>query len=410
MKWKIYILVSPAMQESPLYQSWILHADYPCVFITDNPGDWSVPDDAGVVVSHMHFRWEYAQKLWQIYCENQVPVLILADGILEFRNIWQNPEIKPTTFYQPVLGHKIACIGPSQAQFINNWGNRGKCEVVGLPRLDQFRQIDHQENDDLPYYTLLFVSSSTPFFTKAQGKFIFKAYRHLHEFSLANPILNDKPVRYRWRVHPKIQRFLSLTSEQIAGGNLLDELLLADGVVTSPSTVFIESTLLHIPTAMLDYHNAPKYIQSAWYISTREQIEDVINELLQLPQGKLPFQNETLAMNYNMENMATDSLVQLIKTLIECRDTAYLKNQSLTIPTQILPHPFFTEGPKQRSEVNEDLNQEEMQIALESLLMMAHQRMGQFPEEIHKLRMANFRLKKALQEQLKKNDDIAGAK
>ena len=55
----------------------------PCEIVDEYAPDWSVPDDGALVVTHMHYRWEEISALRKIYEENQTPILILADGVLE---------------------------------------------------------------------------------------------------------------------------------------------------------------------------------------------------------------------------------------------------------------------------------------------------------------------------------------
>src|SRR3990172_4206137 len=55
-----------------------------------------------------------------------VPTLHLLDGILEWRNTWENPTFalgdEPAApFLQPSLCHKIACAGRSQARILESW-------------------------------------------------------------------------------------------------------------------------------------------------------------------------------------------------------------------------------------------------------------------------------------------------
>ena len=69
-----------------------------------------------------------------------VPVLFIADGILEWRNTWVNPISLDYEYgsglLMPVLSDKICCIGPSHKRWLEYWGNQGKCELTGMPRLD----------------------------------------------------------------------------------------------------------------------------------------------------------------------------------------------------------------------------------------------------------------------------------
>ena len=72
--------------------------------------------------------------------EAGVPTLHVLDGIVEWRNTWENPrsatESDGMPLFQPILADKVACFGKAQARILESWGNLGKCEVVGAPRLD----------------------------------------------------------------------------------------------------------------------------------------------------------------------------------------------------------------------------------------------------------------------------------
>ena len=71
-----------------------------------------------------------------------VGTLYLIDGILEWRNAWETEadEIACPFTMRPALADKIACIGASQARVLDSWGNHGKTEVVGIPRLENLRE------------------------------------------------------------------------------------------------------------------------------------------------------------------------------------------------------------------------------------------------------------------------------
>jgi len=89
---KVYILNRFAAENSN-YTSWMSDCPSPCQIIDEYSPDWRVADDAGVLVTHMHYRWEEISTLRRVYEQSQVPILILADGILEFRNTWENPGV-----------------------------------------------------------------------------------------------------------------------------------------------------------------------------------------------------------------------------------------------------------------------------------------------------------------------------
>lgn len=67
-----------------------------------------------------------------------VATLYAIDGILEWRNAWENSKIEPACPWtmRPVLSDKVVCIGNQQARILASWGNTEKIEVVGIPRFD----------------------------------------------------------------------------------------------------------------------------------------------------------------------------------------------------------------------------------------------------------------------------------
>ena len=406
-KFKIYILVSPAMQERPLYTSWTKDCTYPCVYVKQSPLSWTPPSDAGLIVSHMHFAFEYANKLFQIYKENQIPVLILMDGILEYKNIWLNALTADGSAYQPVFGHKVACIGASQARFIESWGNQGKCEIVGLPHLDQLREQGRsKKRKPINEYRILIASANRPFFNTEQENAVVQAYRDLVGVESSGFKFRGKPVEFIWRLSKNLAEQLSLPMRNFRRQPLWKDLDEVDAVITSPSTLFIESVLYGIPTAMIDYLNLPKYILSPWNINHKTQIRSIIRELLNPPIPKLQYQEIVLQDDYQMINPASQRLNELVESMISCRQTSVEESQPLRIPFQILDNssgqaPENSFSPRLYYPENDSFQKDDL-AELQSQLSMAIHRLGTIPEEINRLRQNNYKLAKQIRTLQKK--------
>ncbi len=65
------------------------------------------------------FSSEHFDRFRDACCQlkqRDVATLYLIDGILEWRNAWDNRKNEPACPWtmRPVLSHKVACIGPSQ--------------------------------------------------------------------------------------------------------------------------------------------------------------------------------------------------------------------------------------------------------------------------------------------------------
>lgn len=401
MNWKVYIIGTPGILQNPLYTTWVDKCKYPSIFVMDDPISWNPPSDAGLIISHMHFYWEYANKLWEIYQENKIPVLIMADGILDYKNTFENPQVVADHFYKPVFGHKIACIGNAQSRVLTFWGNYGKCEVVGLPRLDRFlSQKEKTASRSQDCKTILVISANTPFFTSDQEVIIRRSYRSLHKFSQQYSKIDGQKVSFKWRLHPKLKRMLQLEDDACADGDLMDELLEADAIITAPSTVYIEACLLGLPTALLDYYNAPSFLTPAWRISCDIQINKVVRELLKPARHKMQFQKEMLRDQYQMAVPAVDRLLHLIDALVQTRDRSVVSQGPLIIPENILEDGQPSDLTLMDDEVRHLMTSKDHDHqnllntiqALQSQLSMARLRMEAMPSEIHRLRLANARL------------------
>ena len=90
------------------------------------------PGDVAMFFSE-HFD-RFRQSITELK-QNNVATIYMIDGILEWRNAWENrpDEVACPFAMRPVLSHKVACIGENQARVLNGWGNAGKTEIVGVP-------------------------------------------------------------------------------------------------------------------------------------------------------------------------------------------------------------------------------------------------------------------------------------
>lgn len=366
------------MQDSPV----------PCEIVDEYAPDWSVPNDAALVVTHMHYRWEEISALRKIYEENQTPILILADGVLEYRNTWDNPKLANGAVYQPVIGHKLACIGRSQARMIEAWGNPGKCEVVGLPRLDSYLNTPPLPTQPNGPFRLLVATATTPAFTDVQRAQVVNSLSDLKQRFDRNPIVNGRSLEITWRLTDNLGDEIGLEHDERSNSSLLSDAIdLADAVITTPSTLALESALKLRPTATLDYSNTPEYVPTAWRITAPAHINPVLNELAHPPVSKLQFQNITLA-DQLAPGPAQPRLYALISAMAEAGEKAKANQAKLELPARILEdldrgfqkvethfdlHRLYSHDPVYR--INDHLS-------LQAELNHAIARLGQLPAEL----------------------------
>ncbi|MEC9093689.1 MAG: hypothetical protein VX438_13330 [Planctomycetota bacterium] len=330
---KAYLLC-PNAETNPLYSSWMAEIEHKVV--NDYDHSWEPPKDCGVLVSHLHYDFPTASILERTVKHNTVPVLVLADGILEFRNTYQNPKVPAGSLFMPVHGHKIACLGFSQARHIEAWGNTHKCEVVGLPRLDSL--IPQRVKPSQGEIRVLVVTARQPGFTDQQVFKVQKSLSDLKSWFDQNPTFQGTRVKPIWRLTGGLDQKIGVNQQpaELEGNQIHQVMQQVNAVVATPSTTLLESMALGLPTAVLDYTNSPKFVATAWNISAKDHVDPMLRQLLQPTDAHLLFQQAAWTDAYQSHEPATARMKQLLAALIQCRATAIRENSILKIPDRIL--------------------------------------------------------------------------
>ena len=260
--------------------------------------------------------------------EKNVATLYMIDGILEWRNAWENSpdEVACPYTMRPALSHKVACIGASQARTLAAWGNADKVEVVGIPRLDQWPvghaetkppQADTDNPSDRPFRVLV-MSAKTPAFTPEQLETVRRSLSDLVAWQKANPVIADRKIEFTWRLTRGLETELAVDNDLkcLAGTDLPDQLQQVDAVITTPSTAMLEAMRLGLPVAQLDYHNRPHYVQTGWDIATADHITEALTQMAGRQPVRMLFQRQQLADALYLEGNATERLACLIEGML----------------------------------------------------------------------------------------------
>ncbi|MDB4386536.1 hypothetical protein N9Z47_04140, partial [bacterium] len=335
---KAYIL-NPHANQNANYSSWMSDCPVECKLVDTAIHTWEPPADTGIVITHMHYRWDEISALRRIYESTQIPILILADGILEYRNTWQNPTIADGSIFQPMIGHKLACIGNSQARHIESWGNDGKCEVTGLPRFDSVFNSEYLPIQKDGPFRLLIATANSPAFDAVQRNRVLDSIRALQQRFEKHRQINRRPVEVTWRLTDGLHEELNLPRRRDQSDRphtLSDMVELSDAVITTPSTLYLDSVTKNRPTAILDFNNTPAYVNSAWTISAPLHINDVLKELENPPPPKMFYQQSALRDHLEHRGSAKQRMHQLIETMVEIGVKARISNQTLSFPAKIL--------------------------------------------------------------------------
>lgn len=274
--------------------------------------------------------------------ERQVATLYLVDGILEWRNAWENRADEPACPWtmRPVLSHKVACIGASQARTLAAWGNVDKIELTGLPRLDGFAAVEAAGPGAGPFRVLV-ATAKFPGFTPEQVATTLRSLQDLRQFEKSAPRVGGRPLELAWRVAAPLDKELGLGpgADGWKGGNLSALLASVDAVVTTPSTLMLEAMLAGRPVALLDYHNAPHYVPAAWRITTADQLLPVLSDLASPAPARMALQRELLQDALQTGESATARVQLLIDQMLAIAGDCVGQGRPLAFPTGILPPP-----------------------------------------------------------------------
>lgn len=247
-----------------------------------------------------------------------IPSVVLQDGILEWRCQYENPLFGAgggAPQHQPVLADRIACIGDQSGRQIEAWGNTGKVEVTGMPRLDWLLDREPPPRRS-PARRLLVMTAKNPGFTPAQRELTLRSLRDLKAY-----LELQTDVEVLWRVSRGLVPQLGVVNRfsELGGNDLVDLVEAADAVITTPSTAMLESMLLDRPVAALDYHNVPRFVPTAWTISAAEHIPAVVADLLNPPASKLAFQQDCLHDCLSCDRPAAPRVGALLERLARRR-------------------------------------------------------------------------------------------
>ena len=282
---------------------------------------------------------------------SNIATLLVMDGIQEWRNTWSRTRgMYKRPLNQPALVHKIACLGQVDARLYESWGNAGKCEIVGAPRLDELvvrkRSPRTKPLNGRPM-RLLVMTARTPGFTSEETEVTLQSLNDLQEV-----LKNRQDIQVVWRISKglHIQVGVQNTYNSATGEELNQLLLEMDAVITTPSTAQLEAMLLGLPTALLNYHSVPVYTPAAWEVKCKEHIEKALSELASPPLERMIYQDYCLNDALACQSPAMPRLVYLIEQMIKTKRVRDLNPESeLKFPNRILENPeLFVSWPSER--------------------------------------------------------------
>ncbi|MFK7768523.1 MAG: hypothetical protein AB8B55_14975 [Mariniblastus sp.] len=308
----------------------------------------SKPGDLAIFFSEHFDRFRNCCQQLQ---KQNVATLYMVDGILEWRNAWENraDEVACPYTMRPVLADKVACIGESQARILRSWGNTGKTEIVGIPRLDSGNNTGKRKPNrsqsfgENATFRVLVMTAKTPGFTPEQVATTKQSLLDLKSWLDKNSTLNQVPIEFVWRLTGGLSSDIGVENNlsDLTGKELGEVLNQVDAVITTPSTAMLEAMLLDLPVAVLDYHNCPHYVNAGWDICKRDHIGPAIRQMADRVEKRMLFQRTELDNALYVADSgapnATDRIVELCNSMLSIASDQIANGASvLNFPAHIL--------------------------------------------------------------------------
>ena len=269
-----------------------------------------------------------------------VATLYMIDGILEWRNAWENRDDEPACPWtmRPVLSHKVACIGDSQARVLESWGNEERVEITGIPRFDFLKSLERVPNSDC--FRILVMTAKCPGFTDEQTANTVRALIDLKDYFFKFEELGGKRLEVIWRLTNELEATVGVRNQltDLTGADLAATLQKVDAVITTPSTAILEAMLMGLPVVSLDYNNSPTYVPTAWQINATEQISTVVPELVS-PRAERLFFQQTVLNDSLYSGNASARFGDLITQMLSIAAVQVREGKTLQFPGKLLESP-----------------------------------------------------------------------
>lgn len=224
----------------------------------------------------------YNLIVYNLKCNN-IKTMLLMDGICEFSNFINNKNICNLGLenYHPIIADSIGVVGDMAQLYFNSYGVNAVRYLP--PRVLPCRR---QYNNGNEMFDFLITTANT-------------AYYDEHEFSvLVNLIkkvietLDKNNMTYCFRVFDEnlIQELEISASTNFKSGDFGTCVSKAKAVITTPSSIVLDSMNMGLPVATLVYRDSPLFIQSGWML-VRDSIKgEVFDSMLVQDSKRMHFQ------------------------------------------------------------------------------------------------------------------------
>jgi len=269
----------------------------------------------GIIISD---EWYAPTRLAIAECKKSgIPVFHVIDGILEWRNLFENPrstEAKNgSPLYQPVLADHTFCMGPIQKWQLE-WLGNASIHATGLPRLDTIPVSHCRPRTVSNPPRLLVATANTPWFNAEQRQRFMAEFSRLVGLCLAGTSRPNPDFQCTWRVAQVAATSLGLVAD--SSGSAADALASCDALLTTPSSLAVEAMLMGVSTMLFDPFACPAFIPAAWNATSAETAFAQIPSLLRPAETRCRLQDSIRGLIAPTDRGATNRVRECILQVV----------------------------------------------------------------------------------------------
>ena len=222
--------------------------------------------------------------------KNNIPTMLLMDGICEFSNFTKNKNIQRLGFdnYFPIIADYIAVVGERAKFYFNELDTTALMflppRVMNKAELDNF---NHSIKKDMSTEKFLITTANTAYYDSEE----FERLCNLLKKTIS--ALNKDGYDYIFRIFDqRIIDFLKIDSGYNKTEGSFEEVVKSVGfVITTPSSIMLQAMSLGKPVGLLLYRDSPLFIQSGWIFHDGVNFQDTIKSMVSLDEKRMAFQS-----------------------------------------------------------------------------------------------------------------------
>gem|GEM_PF-4279123 len=203
---------------------------------------------------HVDSTTNNSKKIYDFAKQFSIPVALQLDGVVEYSNTFLNTK-SGTHFLRPAPCDLVFAASEHDRIILESLGN--KSVATGLPRFDLLQAENSSIQKPIEHNSgrVLIATANNPACTNGARERVLKSLMTL------KLELERRRLPVLWRISKEYARILDIENDF---SHLGDALASVDFVMTTASTLAVESILAAKPTLIIHPHPWPLWIPSAW--------------------------------------------------------------------------------------------------------------------------------------------------